>query len=163
MIFRLFFALFLTFTAFNTFSQESPEPGLNEQSPEQVERWVVTFFDAFNTYVRPGQLDQWMTHWSDGAKRYTPMGDAEGKNNIRKLYEDLISRYENMDQKIIGLVVQGNRASVELMTKGTHKATGVEVSIPNVALLTFDADGRVAKARVYFDSNYVASQIPAKK
>lgn len=163
MIFRLFLGLFLACAAINCVSQEAPDPGLAQQSPEQVERWVTTFFEAFNAYVRPGQLDQWMTHWSNGAKRYTPMGDAEGKKHIRKLYEDLIGRYENMDQKIVGLVVQGNRASVELMTKGTHKASGVEVFIPNVALLTFDADGRVEKARVYFDSNYVESQIPVKE
>lgn len=163
MSFRKLIIFLLVFSAFNALSEEAPHINLNKQATEKVERWVVEFFEAFNHYVRPGKLDRWMVQWAEGAERYTPMGNAKGKENIRNLYEDLIARYKNMDQKIVGLVVQGNRASVELMTKGIHKASGVEVIIPNVALLTFDADGRVSKARVYFDSNYVESQIPVKE
>lgn len=124
-----------------------------------VERWVVAFFDAFNRELNEGDLDSWMSHWAEGAVRITPMGDAEGKAQIRALYADLLSRYRDLRHAIVATVIEGNRASVELHTVGTHRESGIEVHMPNVAILEFDANGKVTSARVYLDMKHVQDQL----
>lgn len=126
---------------------------------EQTAQWAIAFFDSFNRDLSPGDLDSWMANWAENAERITPMGDAHGKEHIRRLYEDLNRRYRNMNQEIVGLIVQGNRASVELMTLGIHRATGVEVSMPNVAVLKFTPSGKVVSAHVYLDMKNVERQL----
>ena len=121
--------------------------------------WAMAFFDSFNQHMNPDNLDRWMANWADNAERITPMGNARGKAEIRRLYEDLQSRYRDMSMEIVGLIAQGNRASVELETRGVHIATGVEVVMPNVAVLRFDQSGKVASAHVYLDMKNVERQI----
>ncbi len=122
--------------------------------------WAVAFFDSFNQHMNPDNLDRWMENWADDAERITPMGNARGKAEIRRLYLDLQSRYRDMSMEIVGLIAQDNRASVELETRGIHKATGVEVVMPNVAVLRFDREGKVESAHVYLDMKNVERQVP---
>ena len=110
--------------------------------------------------MNPDNLDRWMENWADNAERITPTGNASGKAEIRLLCEDLQARYRDMSMKIVGLIAEGNRASVELETRGVHKATGVEVIMPNVAVLRFDQEGKVESAHVYLDMKNVERQIP---
>ena len=138
--------------------------GAHTQESNTVEapaaEWAEVFFDSFNRHMNPENLDRWMENWAENAERITPMGNARGKAEIRRLYQDLQSRYRDMSMEIVGVIAQGNRASVELETRGIHKATGVEVVMPNVALLRFDREGKVESAHVYLDMKNVERQIP---
>lgn len=126
---------------------------------EQTSRWATAFFESFNQHMNPGSLDRWMENWADNAERRTPMGNAKGRVEIRRLYESLQVRYRDMHMEIVGLIVQGNRASVELETRGIHRETGREVAMPNVALLKFNPAGEVVSAHVYLDMENIARQI----
>jgi hypothetical protein len=131
----------------------------NDGAEAPAAGWALAFFDSFNQHMNPDNLDRWMENWADDAERITPMGNARGKVEIRRLYEDLQSRYRDMSMKIVGLIAQDDRASVELETRGIHKATGIEVFMPNVAVLRFDPQGKVASAHVYLDMRNVERQI----
>ena len=149
-----FMAAFLVLASFSARAQDD-----NSAEPPAAD-WAVAFFDSFNQHMNPENLDRWMENWADDAERITPMGNARGKADIRRLYQDLQSRYRDMSMEIVGLIAQDNRASVELETRGIHKATGVEVVMPNVAVLRFDREGKVESAHVYLDMKNVERQIP---
>lgn len=125
----------------------------------QTNQWVTAFFDSFNEDLSQGNLDDWMDNWSEEAERITPMGNAKGKAQIRELYVSLNERYEGMVQTIVGTIIEGRRASVELHTVGIHKATGIEVTMPNVAVLTFNEQGKVTSAHVYLDMKNIENQL----
>lgn len=125
----------------------------------RIEQWVTAFFESFNRDLNRGDMDAWMENWAAGAERITSMGNARGRAEIRALYADLMGRYEHLEHRILDRIIEGNRASVELMTTGVHRATGREVRIPNVAVLTFDDEGRVSSAHVYLDRKGIDAQI----
>ena len=125
----------------------------------QTNQWVTAFFHSFNADLMQGDLDAWMDHWADDAERMTPMGNAKGKAAIRELYVRLSQNYEGMVQRVVGTIIEGNNASVELDTRGIHRATGIEVSMPNVAVLTFNEQGKVTSAHVYLDMKNVERQL----
>ena len=133
----------------------------NAQDAErsQVNHWVTAFFQSFNEDLMRGDMDAWMENWADQAERITPMGNAKGKAQIRQLYISLSQRYEDMVQEITGTIIEGRNASVELNTVGVHRETGIKVSMPNVAVLTFNEQGKVTSAHVYLDMKNIESQL----
>ena len=132
---------------------------LAEDSAEQLTaKRASAFFASFNENMSPAGLDRWMTNWAEDATRLTPMGNAHGKAEIRKLYEALQGRYTEMRMEIVGLIVQGSRASVQLDTRGVYKATGRTVTMPNVAIVEFNDAGKVKRAQVYMDMKDIARQ-----
>ena len=64
-----------------------------------------------------------------------------------------------MVQEITGTIIEGRNASVELNTVGVHRETGIKVSMPNVAVLTFNEQGKVTSAHVYLDMKNIESQL----
>lgn len=155
-LFRTALSLFLLVASINAYPQDI-------ENRAQVNAWVVAFFDSFNRNLTQGKMDTWMESWAEGAQRKTPMGDADGKAEIRALYEGLIGRYSGLTHSILDTVIEGKRASVELMTVGIHRESGNRVSIPNVALLTFTDSGQVARAHVYLDLKNIENQISTNK
>ena len=133
----------------------------NAQDAErsQVNHWVTAFFQSFNEDLMRGDMDAWMENWAEQAERITPMGNAKGKAQIRQLYISLSQRYEAMVQEITGTIIEGRNASVELNTVGVHRETGIKVSMPNVAVLTFNEQGKVTSAHVYLDMKNIESQL----
>ena len=133
----------------------------NAQDAErsQVNHWVTAFFQSFNEDLMRGDMDAWMENWADQAERITPMGNAKGKAQIRQLYISLSQRYEDMVQEITGTIIEGRNASVELNTVGVHRETGIKVSMPNVAVLKFNEQGKVTSAHVYLDMKNIESQL----
>ncbi len=133
----------------------------NAQDTErsQVNHWVTAFFHSFNEDLMRGDMDAWMENWAQQAERITPMGNAKGKTQIRQLYISLNQRYEAMVQEITGTIIEGRNASVELRTVGIHKDTGIKVSMPNVAVLAFNEQGKVISAHVYLDMKNIEKQL----
>ena len=133
----------------------------NAQDTErsQVNHWVTAFFQSFNEDLMRGNMDAWMENWAEQAERITPMGNAKGKAQIRQLYVSLNQRYEAMVQEITGTIIEGHNASVELHTVGIHRETGIKVSMPNVAVLAFNEQGKVISAHVYLDMKNIEKQI----
>lgn len=134
----------------------------NVEDSDRVNAWVVAFFNSFNDNLTQGRMDAWMESWAPNAQRRTPMGNADGKEEIRALYQGLTERYSGLTHTIVDTVVEGRRASVELITVGVHRDSGNRVVIPNVALLTFNHEGKVALAKVYLDLKNIDRQIAAK-
>lgn len=125
----------------------------------QTNLWAMQFFASFNKNLNQGNMDGWMDQWTDDATRITPIGSANGKSAIRSLYVQLTKDYENIYHSIVGTIVEPQRASVELLTIGTHRETGIKVTIPNVAILAFNRQGKVSAAHVYLDVKNIEDQL----
>ena len=87
------------------------------------------------------------------------MVNANGTSEIRALYDSIVDNYSGRTHTSTDTVIEGNQASVELITVGIHRETGNQVTIPNVALLTFNESGKVSKAHVYLDMKNIENQI----
>ena len=119
---------------------------------EKINTYASAFWNSFNQDLSSGELETYLEHWADNAERITPSRHDKGKAAIRVTYRNYLNTYDDFHQEELRRVTEGNTVVSELLTRARHKVTGDLLSLPNVAILEFNEEGKVRRARVYLDT-----------
>jgi steroid delta-isomerase-like uncharacterized protein len=89
-----------------------------------------------------------------------------GHEGVRLFYEQLLRALPDLEIKIQRRHVADDAVIVEVLIRGTHlgawrglPATGRRVEFPLCGVYTFDADGRLAGEKIYYDRGTVLRQL----
>ncbi len=138
-------ACILLFCSSRLYSEEAIDESRTHQ-------YATNFWNSFNTELSPDTLELYLNNWDDNAERITPTAHAKGKQAIREVYEKYLAAYSDFHQEEIRRIVDGNIVVSELLTTARNKASGISLSLPNVAIVEFNEKGKVIRARVYLDT-----------
>jgi steroid delta-isomerase-like uncharacterized protein len=90
----------------------------------------------------------------------------EGRPGVRQFYEQLLKALPDLQIDVHRQHVAADAIVVEVTIRGTHlgawrglPATGRHVEFPLCGLYTFDANGYLAKERIYYDRATVLRQL----
>jgi steroid delta-isomerase-like uncharacterized protein len=90
----------------------------------------------------------------------------EGGNGVRQFYEQLMKALPDLKIEVQRRHVSDDAIVMEVMIRGTHlgewrglPATARRVEIPLCGVYTFDADGRLAGEKIYYDRGTVLRQL----
>ena len=127
-------------------------PALGQSDVAQASRLTDAFLQTFNRDFAAGNLDPWMALWAENAERSGPRGGQRGKAEIRKVYENLQSRFEGLNLgREVRRVIQGRVVAWEGVVTGVHRETGKSIALPIVAIMTFDRADLIGSAHFYLD------------
>jgi ketosteroid isomerase-like protein len=120
---------------------------MSRQNIEAARRAI----DAFN---RSG-LDALMDEYAEDAVLIMPpelpnSGRYEGRDAIRRNYEDVYSEFADLVIEIEELIDLGDRVLAMINWRGTGRASGVEVSAAGAFTYAFE-DGRIKACAVFHD------------
>ena len=85
----------------------------------------------------------------DGVYHNIPFKPVQGHEQIRKAVEKFVAAGDDMTFDLRKVVCAGDAVVTERVDGWTHK--GERRSLPVMGILEFDADGRLASWREYFD------------
>ena len=96
-----------------------------------------------------------------------PWGDRrDGRDGVRSYYAELLGALPDLDIDVRRRHVGSESIILEVEIRGTHlgawrdlPATGRQVRFPLCGVFTFDADGRLAGERIYYDRGTVLRQL----
>lgn len=130
----------------------SPIPAADQTQENMTNQYATAFWNSFNTELSAGNLEVYLRHWDKNAERITPTVHAKGIEEIRATYQKYLDAFSDFQQTELRRIVDGNVVVSELLTNARNKATGKLLSLPNVAIVEFNDQGKVMRARVYLDS-----------
>lgn len=142
---KLFFSLVL-------FSLNSPVLAADETLENKTNEYATAFWNSFNTELSAGKLETYLAYWDVNAERITPTVHAKGIKEIRATYQSYLDAFSDFQQTEIRRIIDSNVVVSELLTTARNKVTGEFLSLPNVAIVEFNNQGKVIRARVYLDS-----------
>lgn len=138
-------------------------PNLTDKSRAQL-ALVEEHVRRENAHDLPGI----MATFGHGA-RYDdePWGEHhEGRDAVQGYYEDLLTSLPDLRIDITHALVAEDGVALEVRISGTHlgawrglPATGRRVAFPLCGLFTFDAAGKLAGERIYYDRASVLRQV----
>ena len=89
-----------------------------------------------------------------------------GRDGVRNFYEQLMTALPDLEIEVRQRHVADEAILVEVTIRGTHlggwkglPATGRRVELPVCGIYTFNADGRLAGERIYYDRGTVLRQL----
>ena len=141
---RTALALFVCCYSFSAGAVDEDETLTNER--------VSAFWKSFNNDLSSGRMEVYLSHWAKDAERITPSIHARGIDEIRATYENYLSAFSDFHQLELRRVVDGNVAVSELLTTAKNRKTGKVLTLPNVAIIELNDEGKVKRARVYLDT-----------
>jgi hypothetical protein len=119
---------------------------------DMANRYATAFWNSFNNDLSAGALDVYLKHWDENAERITPTVHAKGIKEIRATYESYLAAFSDFHQEEIRRIVDGNVVVSELITTARNRASGEMLTLPNVAIVELNNNGKVIRARVYLDT-----------
>ena len=117
-----------------------------------VDQQASAFWDSFNNDLAKGDLETYLKHWDENAERITPTVHARGIDEIRAVYRGYLEAYSDFHQQEVRRIIDGQTIVSELVTTATNRASGERMTLPNVAIVELNEDGKVIRARVYLDT-----------
>lgn len=121
-------------------------------SPERLDA-LVAFFET----LRPETLDNFPMHYADNAYFKDPFNEVRGVSAIRRIFDHMFSAIVDprfvVEARILGAETGGaTAASAVLVWTLFYRSGRVEQAIRGATHLKFDADGKVAWHRDYWDA-----------
>ncbi len=90
----------------------------------------------------------------------------EGRDAVHAYYSDLLASLPDLHIEINKCIAAENAVVIEVQIGGTHNgpwrglpATGRAVSFPLCGVFEFDASGKLAGERIYYDRAFVLQQV----
>lgn len=142
------------------------EPGSEDERATRAERLSVVeeHVRQENRHDLDGIL---ATFGEDPRHKDEPWGDRhEGRDGVRAYYEDLLRALPDLHIDVHQRHVTAEHVALEVVISGTHGGswrglprTGRPVEFPVCAVFSFDADGKLAGERIYYDRATVLGQL----
>jgi steroid delta-isomerase-like uncharacterized protein len=89
-----------------------------------------------------------------------------GRDGVRSYYSELMRALPDLTIEVKHRHVTSESVVVEVMIRGTHlgswrglPATGRQIQFPLCGIYSFDADGKLASERIYYDRGTVLRQL----
>jgi ketosteroid isomerase-like protein len=125
------------------------------QKKSHLEAWLETAIDCLLT----NNVDGWVDHWAEEGRIEFPFAPAgyvakvEGKAAIAEYMSSFPAKFEFRHFDILAAYsdASGQQASVEFTCEGTAIETGRPYNQHYVALLTFDANGKILVYRDFWN------------
>lgn len=117
-----------------------------------------------------GDADAYLSHVSEDAEWGMPGTTVRGKEAVREVQRTFRDAFPDFRHEVLDHVESGNKIALQLRVEGTHTGplrtpggeippTGKAVVWDAVDYVTFDAEGKVATWRAYFDQMSFLTQL----
>ena len=125
---------------------------------DHVETNVDIFQRLLETFNREG-IEGVLPFYTDDAEVYDPdlpAGTYRGQDGVRRVIEQLISGFENVEIQDFKLLAAGDRVVALLRTRARGGRIDLEVEMHDAHTLTF-RDGKITYWRLYLDQTEALS------
>ena len=144
-------------------SSEEPVPAPTEE--EQVEAFMVNYFEVFDSYDMEAIM---ALYAADVSAQITALGTLEGAEAVRDQWlVPFTSAFPDYSHTVNETTVEGARATVDFVFSGTHQGpllgyepTGKELVLPILGTYDVDVEAeRVTHFELEYDVNVVIAAI----
>jgi hypothetical protein len=122
-----------------------------ETEEERTIRLSEKARNLYNLGMEKGDLSGYIDMWADDAVRTTPTGVTQGKEEVRKYYEEQI---KNFKAKVIEKwrMVKGSTIVSVFLWDGVHRASGKRLTFDVVAIYEYNKEGKRQNVSYYYDT-----------